>query len=508
LNNLNNDISENESKILSIKSLFRELGSCLQIPSYQRPYSWKENQVRALIDDIVEAWEQRRKAYLVGNLIFHKEEVKSNNDVDKNNTVLNIVDGQQRIITFALIFKALSKDSENEFLQQKVSSLSIKRLKENNNLIQSIFRYFEQINQLDEIKKYIEKNVIVSYLVANTQDEAFLFFDSQNTRGKPLVRKDLLKVHHIRHMQNEIKEIPSFGPALIKFVKQWEEDEKNDSDLPYLGKEKDFLEFLFDQILGLARKAVRRELDPSDLTKVDVYKEFVSCGVARKLNNYNQPPLFESYAYDLESDLVRFDTKLIPFQGPYSVKGFDWMPFEITQSIAGGSGFFLFTRKYVALLKKLRENEYFTILDGVTGAGNGYLRKIYRASLAYFFDKFGNDKISDFAIHLFLLLAYFRANSGAVYDRGVVKFQWGDGNAVFDPFKEILLAYSPNHIIENMRVYVRYHCQKPKDNDKQKWFENKFTGTIKDFWDGSRKHEHLRVNIFQELWGIQSGDQK
>lgn len=491
--------------ILSIKCLFEKLGSSLKIPAYQRPYSWQEEQVRTLIDDIIEAWKNKKKAYLVGNLIFHCEKSNSSEDCSNKSIVFNIVDGQQRTITFALIFYYLSKREEhfsNEFLEQKVSSLSIKHLKENYELIESMLGYFERINQLDEVKKYIEKKVIVSYLITKSQDEAFLFFDSQNTRGRPLVRKDLLKVHHIRHMQKEIKETPSLEVTLVKFVKQWEVDEKVDNDMSYLGKDKDFLEFLFDQLLGLIRRSVRRELRPSDLQKVDVYKEFASSGASGNLNNYNQPPLFESFTYDLDSEIVRFDTKLIPFNGPYSVKGFDWMPFEITQSIAGGSGFFLFTRKYVALLKKLRENEYFTMLDGISGAGNGYLRKVYRASLAYFFDKFGDDKFSDFAMHLFLILAYYRTNSGSVYDKGVVKFQWGGNNAIFDPFKEILLAYSADHIIDDMCTYARYHCQKSKENGKQKWLEKDFNGTVRDFWNGSIKHKNLRDKIFQNLWGI------
>ena len=177
------------------------------------------------------------------------------------------------------------------------------------------------------------------------------------------------------------------------------------------------------------------------------------------------------------------------------------MPFEITQSIAGGSGFFLFTRKYVALLKKLRKNEYFTMLDGVSGAGNGYLRKVYRASLAYFYDKFGDEMFDSFAMHFYLILAYYRVNKGSVYDDGVVKFQWGDGDAVFDPFKEILLAYSPEHIIEEMRTYVRYHCQIQANEKQKEWLSKKFSGTKGDFWNGSKKYTTLRNEIFKSLWG-------
>lgn len=486
--------------ILSVKDLFIKYGDDLVIPHYQRPYSWEEEQVRAIVDDIVEAWSKNKKAYLVGNLIFHQE-----------NNKLNIVDGQQRTITFALIFHVLDalKTSNNSlvsrFLEQEISPLSSKRLKKNYQLIQSKFEYLMRTQKLGNVKEYIEKNVIVSYLVAKNQDEAFFYFDSQNTRGRSLVRKDLLKVHHIRHMQDE--EDLNANEGLVGFVKQWEIDESIDNDLSpsYLGEENDFLEFLFDQILGLTRRSVRRELHENDLQKVDVYKEFVSSGASRRLNNYNQPPLFESYSYDLESETVRFDTKIAPFLGPYIVKGFDWLPFEITQSIAGGSGFFLYTRKYVGILKALRQKSVFTMLDEVRGAGNGYLRKIYRAAVVYYYDKFKEEMLESFALHLFLILAYYRANSGSIYDRGVVKFQWGDGNAVLDPFKSILLAYSPEHIINEMQEYAKYHCQ-IQDDKERNWLEKKFKNTVSDFWKSSNTFSEQRDHVFQELWGSVKGD--
>lgn len=480
--------------ILSIKDLFSQHGEVLDIPHYQRPYSWEEGQVQTLIDDIVEAWSKNKKAYLVGNLIFHHENEK-----------LNIVDGQQRMITFALIFHALhklevsKKNFASGFLEQEISPLSSKPLKKNYELIESNLGYLKRTQKLEKVRDYIEKNVIVSFLVAINQDEAFFYFDSQNTRGRPLVRKDLLKVHHIRHMQDE--QGVNADKGLIGFVKQWENDEQIDNDMSpsYLGEEKDFLEFLFDQILGVTRRSVRRELHKNDLQKVDVYKEFISTGASRRLNNYNQPPLFESYSYDLESETVRFDTKFAPFIGPYMLKGFDRLPFEITQSIAGGSGFFLYTRKYVGILQALRQKSVFTMLDRVGGVGNGYLRKIYRAALVFYYDKFEEELFESFALHLFLILAYYRANSSSVYDRGVIKFQWGDGDAVFDPFKTILLTYSPDHIIHEIQEYARYHCQKPKN---EKWFEKDFSGTVNSFWEGSSNFFKKRNSFFLELWGV------
>ena len=71
----------------------------LIIPDYQRPYKWTVGNVIRLLDDIEEAWKNDRRNYRVGTLILHHDE-KDNN--------YNIVDGQQRTVTFSLILKAFS----------------------------------------------------------------------------------------------------------------------------------------------------------------------------------------------------------------------------------------------------------------------------------------------------------------------------------------------------------------------------------------------------------------
>lgn len=70
--------------IITIKELL-EINN-LEIPNYQRPYNWKIKNVNQLIDDIL--FHKDKKGYRLGTLVLHD---------DKTN--LNIVDGQQRVIT-------------------------------------------------------------------------------------------------------------------------------------------------------------------------------------------------------------------------------------------------------------------------------------------------------------------------------------------------------------------------------------------------------------------------
>ena len=68
----------------------------LCIPDYQRPYKWSAKNALQLFDDIMEAKNANKEVYRVGTLILHEECGK-----------YNIVDGQQRTITFALLLHAL-----------------------------------------------------------------------------------------------------------------------------------------------------------------------------------------------------------------------------------------------------------------------------------------------------------------------------------------------------------------------------------------------------------------
>ena len=81
----------------SIKGLF------LDIPPYQRLYKWTAKNANQHIDDIDESMKSSKEIYRVGTLILHKHE-------KDGKLVYDIVDGQQRTITFSLL---LTKEHTN-----------------------------------------------------------------------------------------------------------------------------------------------------------------------------------------------------------------------------------------------------------------------------------------------------------------------------------------------------------------------------------------------------------
>lgn len=69
------------------------------IPTYQRPYSWEYEECLKLYSDIIDAYGDR-KDYFLGNIIISRSKRDANRP--------QVVDGQQRLLTLWLVFKALS----------------------------------------------------------------------------------------------------------------------------------------------------------------------------------------------------------------------------------------------------------------------------------------------------------------------------------------------------------------------------------------------------------------
>ena len=138
----------------------------LTVPEYQRPYKWTARNAIQLLDDITEAKNDNKEVYRVGTLILHKDQD------DQGLERYNIVDGQQRIITFSLLLYALyelEKPTERrdiDFLRQQVFDNPFSRHHIPNNL--NAFRRrtyksseedgnMEHIREMKRLRNFIEK---------------------------------------------------------------------------------------------------------------------------------------------------------------------------------------------------------------------------------------------------------------------------------------------------------------------------------------------------------------
>ncbi|GAA9034723.1 hypothetical protein BTM333_03650 [Helicobacter pylori] len=85
--------------------LATELKAYYQIPIYQRPYQWTEENCEKLLDDLLSSYECYKESdYFCGSLVL----IAIGIDSKTNATTYDIVDGQQRLSTFMLLAKVLA----------------------------------------------------------------------------------------------------------------------------------------------------------------------------------------------------------------------------------------------------------------------------------------------------------------------------------------------------------------------------------------------------------------
>ncbi|MGL2494813.1 DUF262 domain-containing protein [Helicobacter pylori] len=89
-----------------------------QIPIYQRPYQWTEENCEKLLDDLFFNYEDDRESdYFCGSLVL----IAIGTDSATNATTYDVVDGQQRLSTFILLAKVLATLYNNEVSNNKTS---------------------------------------------------------------------------------------------------------------------------------------------------------------------------------------------------------------------------------------------------------------------------------------------------------------------------------------------------------------------------------------------------
>ena len=90
-----------ETVILTSSKIFNvEDYTTYVIPNYQRAYSWEESNINDFLNDI----NNEDDGYYIGNLLF----IGNAGSSDVNNPIREVVDGQQRLTSLALIFLAIS----------------------------------------------------------------------------------------------------------------------------------------------------------------------------------------------------------------------------------------------------------------------------------------------------------------------------------------------------------------------------------------------------------------
>lgn len=210
------------------------------IPTYQRAYSWEESNWRELWDDIKNNVLDRDKEHFLGAMIYYH-----GNSEGSKYSHYEIIDGQQRISTITILMRVLYEklkenntevylrfaeelyekyigDTQNEtfflnlskkdetffrdYIQKKNPNRKQGKLISNKN-IRKCYEFFhskiEEISRSSsggkieefcwDLKKKLETNLVFVAIDVNTDVDAYMIFESINSKRQGLTTSDLLK---------------------------------------------------------------------------------------------------------------------------------------------------------------------------------------------------------------------------------------------------------------------------------------------------------------------------
>lgn len=319
------------------------------IPPYQRPYKWGIDQCETLWNDIVNAFNDSGDEYFLGSIIaFSKEKDE-----------FQIIDGQQRITTFTLLFRAFyecfktesnsekekgdfekdfgkclweykndegfdfdkqhlqsevatekEKENLNEILSDTIDENLIqkdnKKIKNNRSPYVQNYLYFK--DKLEELKgsktlswsKFcnfvLGKNLFVLFVVCDSQESAMTIFNTLNSRGMPLSNADVLKGYLYKHYKEH--------GNIDGFINQWSEIEAN---IESVESNKDVnLDFLFLQYMHIIR-AVNKDFDTTTPGLLDFFtKESKENSKKKVTYGYRDKWLYKSETMPFITCLTNF----------------------------------------------------------------------------------------------------------------------------------------------------------------------------------------------------------
>ena len=419
----------------------------LRIPSYQRPYKWNRKHIRNLFYDLRDA--MGKKEYQIGSVILHE-----------NDGHLDIVDGQQRLISISLFLHLLDDLENYKGANQLLSAaefgeLSCYHASENYNEWENLTQLVGE-NQAKDICNFLLENCAVSVIIMPKKrlSEAFQLFDSQNNRGKPLEPHDLLKAYHLRKEDSEDE----------KIVEKWEQFVE-DKDLS--------LKELFDKHLFRMRRWSRGD---TGLTN-------------KRYGSYLR------FTEDFIDDFKGVDlNQNFPYLELY--RHIENLPMSITMPIIDGSKFFEYIESAHETIKNHKDflNEQLGIsneseeegqnlaypegmLNIYSSSKGRYLKchNIFLNICSLFADRFGKDELSKEIVETLFIWSYYpRVKSRAIYDATVGKYAAGGRFRQKEAQKLFQLlshAVTPNDFMIKIdrELFENYTVDKIIEEEKGKW---------------------------------------
>lgn len=392
------------------------LDQAMNIPAYQRPYSWTPAMALQLMDDLKEAQARSTEtAYVLGAVILHKRDA-----------TLDVVDGQQRLLTLRMILMLLKGDvslSMDEMNETPVGKVWLE-----------LARTLAGVNDdKSALLKFINSRCQVVRIVTDDLDEAFRVFDSQNYRGKPLAPHDLLKAHHLREMHGESAAIK------VAVVEAWE------------SVKDDRLARLFSTFLYRIACWSRGESAPGfSVHKIDMFK-----GTSRKAHGRLSP----SARYHLAAQAAVPLLSTWGAEAGLDARGAGRCRFQLDAPLTAGRHFFELVEFLLTELAELEAQAQ--KIAGKFGPSQNryrYVHDLFIAALLYYTNKFGDEDWNEASDRLFtwayaLRIELLRVQFASVDNRARGK----DGIAAFTLLRNAMSGRIVRQLSTTYKPYGEEH---------------------------------------------------
>lgn len=315
---------------ICIAKLLSEDGQKFVIPEYQRPYRWGEDECETLWNDIISVFGDGSdiEEYFLGSIVTYKND----------NGELEIIDGQQRVTTLTLLYRAFYEtfkteeekakgdyprdfgkcvwdyerdkgllfenchlssqvitDVDEKILKQLLSENCEVENKHSNYAKNYDYFYGKLLNFKQEkslvwkgfCEMFLGRKLFVLLVVCDSQESAMTIFNALNSRGLPLSNADILKGYIYKKVS-----------AKTEFANAWKDIESKVEDSDNI---KD-LDFLFSQYMYI----IRAENEDIDTTTQSMLNFFTKKDKKKKCFGALQDWLYKEETIPFISNLADF----------------------------------------------------------------------------------------------------------------------------------------------------------------------------------------------------------
>ena len=415
--------------IMSVSDLLAEN---LRIPGYQRPYRWTRKSIADLLGDIDAAIAFSAAypgfRYRIGSVILHD---------NTEDGFLDIVDGQQRMLSLILLLLCLDKSATCPLLETSAFSNreTQANIKANYEFIREWIGYQSEGWRGKAFSAFTGTLEAVVIRVCRVE-EAFQLFDSQNTRGRSLDPHDLLKAYHLRAMRD--------NPYEMRYVvTRWEEFPANDV-------REIFARFLFPTRNWKMKEKTR----PFTSKEIDAYK-----GVSDK----------SGYTYAARA------RRAAPC-------------FQIGSPFIEGEDFFHMAEHYLRMRRdiehELKTNEGFRLILDVLERGNptaGYRHActLFLCVLLAYYDRFHN--FDERAVKKLFAWAFMtRVDMTSLGFDSINKYAIGEDNGRFTNVVPMfaMIARARNHA-DIANIGIKATLAPEGSNDERRWLAERLMDCLR-----------------------------